>query len=153
MKQFIDLLTPQTDKADLGELIMVKKHLPERVTERVPDCLYRRDPKDPDNEDKATLDREVLLVMAWVRARRDVPEITIEEVGARIGVMDQENFPDILKEIHYFYTTFSRQEVEDHFARQLSAEESDDENSDAEKTGETPENPILPKPLKNNSKS
>lgn len=121
---FIDLLKPQGEKWTLNELILATQHLPERVTRPIPKCLYKLD---------GSLDREVFLILAWVRARRDAPEITIQEVGDRMGLADKEITDEILKEVIYGTTSYTREEIEADF-----------EKDEAEAEGETSENPTDP---------
>ena len=104
---FLELLQPQGDKADLNEIIEVKKLLPERVTKSIPACLY------DDNDD---LDEEVLCILSLIRAKRENADITLSEIGERIGNSNPELINPIIKELIFFYTTNTRAEVDNRFA-------------------------------------
>jgi len=106
--EFIDLLKLQGDKATLNEVILAAENLPKRITRPIPKCLYHED---------GPLDREVFRVLAWVRALRDAAEISIEEVGARIGFTDKAATNEILKEVIYFFTSYTREEIEADFEK------------------------------------
>lgn len=111
---FLDLLQPQGDKATLSESIFAKNHLPKTVQTRIPACLF---------DDDGGIDFEVLLVLAWVLARRENPDITKEQVGERIGVGHIEAVRPITKEITYFFTSESREDIEERYAALENVEE------------------------------
>ena len=113
---FLELLQPQGDKADLNEIIEVKKLLPASVTKSIPACLY------DDNDD---LDEEVLCILSLIRAKRENADITLSEIGERIGNSNPELINPIIKELIFFYTTNTRAEVDDRFAE--AEVEADDE--------------------------
>lgn len=125
---FIDLLKPQGDKATLNELILAAECLPERIIRPIPKCLYKLD---------QSLDHEIFLILAWVRARRDAAEITIAEVGDRMGMSDREATDKILDEVIYFFGHYTREEIEN-FGKDKAAP--DEEAPE----GEAPENPLEP---------
>jgi len=117
---FMDLLEKQEDKITLNELILLQKMLPEGVTEAVPYCIYKfKKDKDGNDERNAKGDRitdglnyEVFSILAWVLAKRENPDITLEEVGDRIGLLAPDNLPKIEREIWYFTTTTTREVIE-----------------------------------------
>jgi len=121
---FLELLQKQGDKATLNEIIDTKKLLPTHVVANIPACLY---------DTEGALDEEVLIVMSYVRARRDNPDITILEVGDRIGNHTPELLLGIIKQLVYFYTTSSWDEIEERYQEQVESEE--------EEAGEPQENP------------
>lgn len=96
-----------SQKVNAGEMSEIKRLLPERVTVAVPGCMYQA----PDEDGRAELDYEVVIILAWIMARREDHDITMEEVGERIGARDNEQIRQITEEILYFYTTNTREEV------------------------------------------
>ena len=100
---FLELLQPQGDKATLNEIIEVKKLLPSRVVANIPACLY---------DGNGDLDEEVLVILCTVLARRENKDITVQEVGDRIGNKTSELLEPIIKDLLYFYTTNTRDEIE-----------------------------------------
>lgn len=124
-KSFVDLLVPQGDKWTLNMLILATKHLPERITRHVPKCLYLPD---------GGLDWEVFRILAWVRAQQDAPDITLEEVGDRMGKADKTYTDEILKRVIFGTTSYTWEEIEADFEK--------DESEEPE--GESPENPTEP---------
>ncbi len=130
---FLDLLEKQGDKVELNEMILVKKKLPARVTRPIPACMY---------DETLELDYEVFNILAWVIARRENSEITLDEVGSHIGMGNSDKLRSIVKEVYYFYTGKTREEVEE--VGQESQE--DDAEDDAEGDNKA-ENPPQPSPL------
>ena len=137
---FLDLLEKKQDKVTVSEMALVKKHLPERVKVAVPACMYRV----PGDDGIPSVDYEVYGVLAWVIAHREDNDITIAEVGDRIGARENEQLQKITREILYFYTTFTRQEVEERFFTEDVLEEGEE--------GDTG-NPPLEPPSKSSTKS
>ena len=137
---FLELLEKKQDKVTVSEMALVKKHLPERVKIAVPACLY----STPGDDTIAEVDYEVCAVLAWVIAHREDKDITIAEVGDRIGARDSEQLKQITQEILYFYTTFTRQEIEERFFTEDVPEEGEE--------GDT-ENPPPEPPSKSSTKS
>jgi len=125
---FLELLQPQGDKATLNELVEVKKNLPKTVTKEIPYCLW---------DDNNQMDEEVFIIMSWVRAKRENPDITKQSVGDRVGNQNKDLLVAILKELLYFYSTETREAIEERYAEQ---EETDEEQQPAEVSGPT-ENP------------
>jgi len=113
---FLKLLQPQGDKATLNELIEAKKLLPPRIETGIPACLY---------DENGELDEEVLVILSTVLARRENKDITQQEVGERIGNQTSDLLTPILKELIYFYTTNTREEVEERFADAQEVAEAD----------------------------
>lgn len=111
---FLDLLKPPGEKVTLGELALLKSKLPERVTGSVPMCIYT---------DVGGYDYEVFILHAWIIARRENPDITVDEVGNLIGLKESEACDQIEREILFFFTTQLREEVDDHFKRVAEAVE------------------------------
>jgi hypothetical protein len=105
--KFSDLLHPPGDKVSLGEMAEIRKLLPERVTKTIPSCMYT---------DTKRFDYEVVIILAWIIARRENKDITREEVGNQIGLKEAGHFDVIEKEIHYFYSRRTRDEIEKEFA-------------------------------------
>ena len=123
---FLELLVQRGDKVDLNEMILVKKTLPARITTPIPACMYT---------ESMELDYEVFNILVWVRAKRDNPEFTLQEVGTRVGMGNTDELREIVKEIYYFYTSRTREEVEELY--QTAQEEVDEQDS---------ENPPQPSP-------
>jgi len=121
---FLELLQKQGDKATLNEIVDTKKLLPKHIVSNIPACLY---------DTEGALDEEVLIVMSYVRARRDNPDITILEVGDRIGNHTPELLLGIIKQLVYFYTTSSWDEIEERYQEQVESEKVE--------AGELQENP------------
>ena len=108
---FIDLLVPQGDKVILSELTKLQGMLPARVTAPIPACMYRnintgRDDMPPE------LDFEVFTMLVWVIANREPGDMTLEEVGDRMGMGNVDNLRKIVQEVWYFYTAKTRDDVE-----------------------------------------
>jgi len=116
---FLDLLQPQGDKVTLTEMIFTKQHLPENTTAPIPDCMFK--------EDK-TLDLEIFNILAWIIARRENNDITKEEVGDRIGILDPDQHRVITDEILYFFTTLTREQLSG--LREKETEEMDVEEAE-----------------------
>lgn len=129
---FLELLQPQGDKADLNELVEAKKHLPKHIVMSIPACLY---------DAEGALDEEALIVLAWVRAKRDNPDITKEEIGGRIGNNTPEALTEIMKELVYFYTTQTREEIAERYRLQAEQAETDTPTEEEAEAGEPQENP------------
>jgi len=119
---FLELLQPQGDKANLNEIIEARKLLPKHVTKAIPSCLY---------DDEGSLDEEVLVILSCVRARRENKDITQSEVGERIGNETSDLLRPIIKELIYFYTTNTREEVEERFATAEAEETEAQETQEA----------------------
>ena len=132
---FLDLLEPQVDKVNLSEMLLVKKNLPEGVTKEDPDrrnsgipwCMYT---------DDGEIDLEVFNVLAWVIAKRENHDITQEEVGDMIGLNTPGQMRKIATEIICFYTSATRQEVEERYEAALL--EGQEEVIEAETENPTP---------------
>lgn len=116
--RFSDLLHPPGDKVSLGEMAEIRNLLPERATSAVPHCIYTAEGR---------YDYEVFIILAWIMARRDLPDITREKVGNKIGLKEAGHFELIEKEIHYFYSRRTRDEINDHFKRVAEAAERRDD--------------------------
>ncbi len=104
--RFSELLHPPGDKASLGDMALLKSKLPARATAAIPSCMYTEDKR---------FDYEVLILHAWIIARRETPDITEEEVGNLIGLKAVENLDQIEKEILFFFTRRTREDIDDHF--------------------------------------
>ncbi|KKL12665.1 hypothetical protein LCGC14_2533480, partial [marine sediment metagenome] len=76
------------------------------VTIAIPYCLH---------DEEGNLDEEVLIIMATVVARRENKDITQAEVGERIGNKTHELLLPIVKELFYFYSTSTREEIEERY--------------------------------------
>lgn len=113
---FLEKLKPQGDKATLSEMIFAGKQLPERIVRPIPKCLYHL---------SGDLDFEVFGILAWIIARRENPEITLQEVTDRIGMKDKSLTTEILKDVVYFFTSLSREKVEEDYAEEEQGEETD----------------------------
>lgn len=103
---YSDLLHPPGDKVSLGEMALIKSKLPAGTTSAIPSCMYTDDKR---------FDYEVIILLFWVMVRRENKTITEEEVGELIGLKAEENLDQIEKEILYFYTRRTREEIDDHF--------------------------------------
>ncbi len=146
---FLELLQTQTDKVTLNEMILVKKHLPDRVKRPVPACMYIETSTDELAEVRANhkvlldavdsfladkskktslsevvealtvqdsvteLDYEVFNLLCWIIARREKPEIALEDIGDKIGLNDIAGVNAITKEVIYFYTSHTRESIEE----------------------------------------
>jgi len=104
---FLELLQPQGDKATLNEIIEVKKLLPSRVVANIPACLY---------DGNGDLDEEVLVILCTILARRENKDMTTQEVGDRIGNQTADLLEPIIKDLLYFYTTNTKEEIEERYA-------------------------------------
>jgi len=113
---FLELLQPQGDKATANDFIEAKKLLPARVTASIPACLYDED------ED---LDIEVVVILSAILARRENKDITISEVGERIGAKTSDLLNKIVQELVYFYSTNTREDIEKRTADAQKAAEAD----------------------------
>ena len=133
--KFLDLLEEQGDKVMLSELILLQKKLPTRVTAPIPACMYKNIDTGKDNQ-IPELDYEVFNLLAWVIARRENPEILPDEVADRIGMGNREKLREVVKNIWYFYSAKTRDEVEETFGEQASEEPGE----------EAPVNPPQPSP-------
>ena len=125
---FLELLKPQGDKANLNELIFAKNHLSKDVQNAIPNCMYN-------GEDG--LNEEVFLVLSWVIARRENPDITKEEVGNLVGNAESDAMSSINKEILYFFSTETREDIEERFAEAKAAREAE-QGGGVEKQVENP---------------
>lgn len=166
---FLDLLQTQTDKVTLTEMILVKKHLPDRVKTPVPHCMYIETEADVLAEVQANhkrlldavnsfladkddieelrqvveslidrpsllmLDYEVFNILCWIMARREKPEISLEDVGDKIGLNDAEGIPKITQAVIYFYTNHTREAIAEQYAA----------SSEVSEATEKPENPTV----------
>jgi len=110
--KFLELLQPQEDRANLNELIEAKKLLPDRVTGTIPGCMYADLPEGAPEDSLREMDLEVLRILSFVMAKRENPEITIQEVGDRIGIGTEGQIKEVIKKITYFYTTLSWETIE-----------------------------------------
>lgn len=130
---FLELLQSQGDKATLNEIVEVKRNLPKHVTKEIPYCLWG---------DNDKLDEEVFIVLSWVRAKRENPEIALQAVGDRIGNQTKDLLVDILKELLYFYSTETREDIEQRYIDEEAADdEAADDGEEPAEVNETPENP------------
>ncbi len=125
---FLDLLAPQGDKVNAGEMSEIKRLLPDHIDRMVPFCMYC----EPNMDNICEIDYEVLTLLTWIRARRDNPEITQPEVANRIGARNKDQIDSIVEELWYFYTTFTREEV---------AERTLDDGEDEDGVKDETENP------------
>lgn len=119
MKQFLELLTPPGDKVSLGEMAELKKLLPDRVKTSIPSCMYMEvgtKKEDGTEVEGVEFDYDVLILLAWIIARRENSDIKREEVGQLIGINDAEKLTEIEKRIIYFYTRQTWDQIEKHFA-------------------------------------
>lgn len=141
--KFSDLLHPPGDKVSLGEMALIKSKLPSRITAAIPACMYTEDGR---------FDYEVVILLAWVIARRENKDITLEEVGDLIGLKAEENLDQIEKEILYFYSRRTREDIDEHFKRVQEAAKKAEEiaegladeaesSVEVEKTVNPPEDP------------
>lgn len=128
---FLELLQDQGDKATLNDLVEAGKYLPKHIVMSIPACLY---------DAEGALDEEALIVLAWVRAKRDNPDMTKEEVGDRIGNHAPEALTEIMKELVYFYTTQTREEIAERYRLQAETDTPTEPDELAE-AGEPQENP------------
>jgi len=132
--KFLELLQSQEDRANLNELIEAKKLLPDRVTGTIPGCMYVDLPEGAPEDSFREMDLEVVLILSFVMAKRENPEITMKEVGDRIGIGVEGQIKEVIKKITYFYTTLTREVIE-----KLHSPDTEDDTE-----GDT-ENPILEK--------
>ncbi len=105
---YSDLLHPPGDKVSLGEMALIRSKLPARATKAIPSCMYT---------DNKRFDYEVLILLFWVMVRRENETITEEEVGELVGLKEEGHLDQIEKEILYFYTRQTREEIDDHFKK------------------------------------
>ena len=120
---FLDLLEKQGDKVVLSEMSLIQKMLPARATLPIPACMYR----EIDGDTTPELDYEVFNILAWVIAKRENPDITLEQVGDRIGIGNADKLSEVVKEVWYFYTTRSREDI-----KLLASAESSEEDEGSE---------------------
>lgn len=106
MSNFLQLLLPPGDRANLSEMALLKQTLPARITSSIPSCMYAADKQ---------FDYEAFIILAWVIASRENPDITIKEVGDLIGFKEMDNLREIEKRILYFYTRQEKAEIEEKF--------------------------------------
>ena len=137
---FLELLQPQGDKVSVSELILARKNLPDHVTESIPSCVFLPLPKDQEEDSLREYDLEVVIVLAWIIARRENPEITMEDVGDRISIGNEGQLKAIVKEIQYFYTNLTREFIED---LHTPATEDDKENEEGDTENPPPEETAL----------
>jgi hypothetical protein len=107
------------DKWTIDDLELVIETLPDIELAEVPWCMFR--------EDKSVV-YPVLAVLAWVRARRDDPEITLETVKKSIG---NGNIREITRELIYYYTDATREAIAESI--KVEAEEEESPETETEK--------------------
>jgi len=106
--KYLELLSPPDDKYNAPEYLLAVKTLPKDITEPIPGCVYDRT-DEPDGTVSLRYRLDVLQVLFWVMCRRDNPEITLEEVGQGIK---GDNVRELAKEIFYFWSQSTREELE-----------------------------------------
>ena len=121
MKNFVELLVVADDKANAEDLALAAEKLNTRQVASIPRCLYRYIHPDgtevllgeaPGADDLSIPDIDVLVALSWVRARRDDPDIEYETVKKSIPVTDSDAIREINKELFYFFTDRTREDVE-----------------------------------------
>ena len=130
---FLELLQTQTDKVTLTEMILIKKHLPDRVTRPVPGCMYL----ETEEGEPAELDYQVFNILCWVMARREAPAISLEDVGDKIGLNDSEGISTIVQEVIFFYSSLTREAITERFSETSEAAEEPENPSPSTTSTET----------------
>lgn len=103
MANFLDLLVVPNGKATLADFVFVRKHLVEGTVRDIPHCIYDED---------GGLNLENLAAHILALARREQPEMELEEVLSRVPATDPEALREILTEIFCFFTSATREELE-----------------------------------------
>jgi len=136
---FLDLLHDAGDKVNLSEMALVKSKLPARIMKPIPACMYT---------DDSRYDYEVVILLAWVIARRENKDIMEQEVGDLIGLKEEGHLEQIEKEILYFYSRQTMKEINDQFEKiheaklkVLDETEKAENQLEVEKSVDPPEEP------------
>ncbi len=119
----LDKLKPTTDRYTGNDYIEAVDNMPEDVIKPIPICLY---------DDNGRIRMDILRVLLWIIAKREQPDISIEQIGDGIC---NDNLLDMLEEVFYFWGSRTREQIR---ADIKTAEVSADEE------GEAPINPPLP---------
>ena len=121
MKSFVEHFIVDDDKANAEDLALAAGKLTIKQYASIPRCLYRYIHPDgtelligekPGEADLSIPDLEALIALSWVRLRRDDPDIEYEAVKKIIPVTDSDRIREINKELFYFFTERTREEVE-----------------------------------------
>lgn len=132
MKSFVELLVVADDKASGKILAEVLQYIEDYEIAAIPGCLYRRIRPDGSEIQPGEMIEEgirivpnlqVLFALAYGRALHENPDITYEEVRAKMPVTDREKTREIIKELYYFYSSLNREEVDRMFPSEPIEEE------------------------------
>lgn len=88
------------DRADGDELVEARKILPKGVERGLPLCML---------SDSGDWDIDVIVRLTWIMAKRDDPNISQKDIQKRINMG---NIRPIVKNVAYFFSDFSEQEVD-----------------------------------------
>ena len=113
---FLKRLKPVDDKYNGEDYMLAEKYLPKDVTDPIPLCMYR-EARDEDGKplltpagDPVRIPRmDVIVVLAWVIARRGNPDITMDEVAQGIN---NDNLVEIVNDIWRFWSNASDEVIE-----------------------------------------
>jgi len=83
---------------------------------------------EPDEMGVCEIDYEVLIILAWMRAKREDSDIKRSAVADRIGARNAEQIDNIVRELWFFYTTFTREEVAERIDGTEEASDDEAEN-------------------------
>lgn len=104
MANFLDLLSAADGKATAADMLLARQHLTDDEVAAIPHCI---------NNDDGSVNLKRLVVLAWVRAKRESSEITLEEVAAKIPATDPAALMKIMYELYYFFTGMTRKDLAD----------------------------------------
>jgi hypothetical protein len=129
LKSFVELLVVADDKASGAVFAKVAEHISDHQLASIPGCLLmglREDGSEvrpgetiaEGEKLKLVVNFDVLFACAYGRAWFEDHSITYEEVRSRIPATDTEKIQEMIRELYYFYSNMSREEVEGIFPSQ-----------------------------------
>ena len=109
------------DKYCLSDFVLAKEYLDSDAIDSIPLCMCERVVK-PDGTTVSRVHYDIVCILAWIAAKRNKKDITLEEVSETI---DSQNLPEVIQETFYYWTNLTR----DHMAR-LSTDETEQEGQE-----------------------
>lgn len=142
MKSFVELLVVSDDKATGEVFAKVAEYISDHQLASIPGCLLmglREDGSEVKPGEKIAagenlklvVNFDVLFACAYGRAWFEDHSLTYEEVRSKIPATDMEKIQAMVRELYYFYSNMSREEVDGIFPSQPA------EEPDANPPGET----------------
>lgn len=122
MKSFVELLVVADDKATGEVFAKVSEHISDHQLASIPGCLLmglREDgsqvkPGEAVGEGenvRLIVNFEVLYALAYGRAWFEDHSLTYEDVRARIPATNTETVQAMVRELYYFYSNMTRDEI------------------------------------------